>query len=307
MARSRGRPRKRRRDEAENTIPGPETKNRAVETKPLALVGRYVLKEFDGSGIFLGKVVHYDQGLYRVNYEDGDCEDLESREIRGFVLGDNDFDDDLGRRKKKLEELISKISANNKRESDKKILESTNAGDKVETSILSEVSGGLTTEDDGEEVEGDADSSTDSCEYVRDGDMDLGFDLETPPIPPPELPPSSGTIGVPEQYVSYLFSVYGFLRSFSIPLFLSPFTLDDFVGSLNCCVANTLLDAVHVVLMRTLRRHLETLSSDGFELASKCLRYVYCFFFFSLFLLLSFFQLSKCLKYLFPYLVFGPH
>ena len=66
MARSRGRPRKRRRKDAENT-PGPDAKKQPVETRSLALVGRYVLKEFDGSGIFLGKVVHYEEGLYRVN------------------------------------------------------------------------------------------------------------------------------------------------------------------------------------------------------------------------------------------------
>ncbi|XP_042959197.1 DDT domain-containing protein PTM-like isoform X1 [Carya illinoinensis] len=270
VVRSRGRPRKRRLNEAENIAPGHETKNQAVERRPVALMGRYVLKEFDGIGIFLGKVVHYDQGLYRVNYEDGDCEDLESGEIRGFMLGDYDFDHDLSRRKKKLDGLVSKISANSRTESEKKTFGSLNGGDKVEASALSKVRGGVTIENDGREDEGHANSSSDSCEYVRDGDSEL--DVESPPIPPPELPPSSGTIGVPEKYVSYLFSAYGFLRSFSIPLFLSPFTLDDFVGSLNCCVANTLLDAVHVALMRALRHHLETLSSDGLELASKCLR-----------------------------------
>lgn len=266
MARSRGRPRKRRKEDENNAL-GPDTKKQAVETRSVALVGRYVLKEFEGSGIFLGKVVHYDQGLYRVNYEDGDCEDLESGEVRGFILGDNDFDEDLSRRKEKLNELVLKIRANNNSASEKKVLVSINGGDKFEKSTLSEV------ENNGGELEGDTGSSSDSGEYVRD--RDSGFDEETPSIPPPELPPSSGTIGVPEQYVSNLFSVYGFLRSFSILLFLSPFTLDDFVGSLNCCVANTLLDAIHVTLMRALRRHLETLSSDGSELASKCLWYVF--------------------------------
>lgn len=283
MARSRGRPRKRRRKDAENT-PGLDAKKQPVETRSLALVGRYVLKEFDGSGIFLGKVVHYEEGLYRVNYEDGDSEDLESGELRLLILRDNDFDEDLDRRKIKLDELALKISEKRRIELEKKAHASTNEGDKVEVSTLSEVSGGLTIEKDGEEVEGDADadadadSSSDSCEYAMD--RDSGFNTETPPIPLLELPPSSGTIGVPEQCVSHLLSVYGFLRSFSVCLFLSPFTLDDFVGSLNCCVANTLLDAIHVALMRALRRHLETLSSDGLELASKCLRY----FFFRLFM-----------------------
>jgi hypothetical protein len=268
VARSRGRPRKRRKEDENNAL-GSDTKKQAVETRSVALVGRYVLKEFEGSGIFLGKVVHYDQGLYRVNYEDGDSEDLESREVRGFMLGDNDFDEDLSRRREKLDELALKIRAKNNSESEKKALALVNGGDKIEPSTLSEV------ENNGGEVEGDADSSSDLSDCVRD--RDLRFDEETPPIPPPELPPSSGTIGVPEQYVSNLFSVYGFLRSFSIPLFLSPFTLDDLVGSLNCCVANTLLDSIHVTLMRVLRRHLEMLSSDGLELASKCLRYVFSF------------------------------
>ncbi|KAG2674517.1 hypothetical protein I3760_13G140600 [Carya illinoinensis] len=238
VARSRGRPRKRRRDEDENIALGPNTKNQAVERRPVALVGRYVLKEFRGSGVFLGRVLHYDQGLYRVNYEDGDCEDLESGEVRGFILGDSDFDDDLSRRKKKLDELLSKINANSTSQFEKEGYGLSNGADKVDTSTLSEM-GGVAIENDGGELEGYDDSSTDSSEHGRDGDS--GFNVETPPIPPPELPPSSGTI-------------------------------DDFVGSLNCYAPNTLLDAVHVALMRALRRHLETLSLDGLEVASKCLR-----------------------------------
>lgn len=77
---------------------------------------------------------------------------------------------------------------------------------------------------------------------------------------------------MPEECVPHIFSVYGFLRSFNVRLFLSPFTLDDFVGAVNCKVQNTLLDAIHVALMRALRRHLETLSLDGSAVASKCLR-----------------------------------
>ncbi|PNX55854.1 PHD finger family protein, partial [Trifolium pratense] len=83
---------------------------------------------------------------------------------------------------------------------------------------------------------------------------------------------SSGTIGVPEPSVSHLFSIYGFLRSFSTQLFLHPFTLDEFVGALNSQVSNTLFDAIHFSLMRVLRDNLETLSAEGSELASHCLR-----------------------------------
>lgn len=278
VVRSRGRPRKRRTNENENGADagkaGLEAKKRAVEITPISLLGRFVLKEFKGSGIFLGKVVHYSDGLYRVIYEDGDFEDLESREIRGMLLGENYFDDDLSFRRKKLEDLVLR-SVKGPDGLDKNVVESTKVVDVVEASTLSELSGEPTIENDEAHFEDDADSSSDSCEYAKG--RELSFDTEAPSIPPPQLPPSSGTIGVPELYVSHLFSVYGFFRSFSICLFLSPFTLDDFVGSLNCCVPNTLLDAIHVALLRVLRNHLETLSSDGLELASECLRYFYCF------------------------------
>ncbi|KAF3455123.1 hypothetical protein FNV43_RR05571 [Rhamnella rubrinervis] len=271
VVRSRGRPRKRRTNENENGADagkaGPEAKKRAVEITPISLLGRFVLKEFKGSGIFLGKVVYYVEGLYRVIYEDGDFEDLESRELRGMLLGENYFDDDLSFRRKRLEDLVLRISVKSPH---KNVVESTKVVDVVEASTLSELSGEPTIENDEAQVEDDADSSSDSCEYAEG--RELSFDTEAPSIPPPQLPPSSGTIGVPEQYVSHLLSVYGFFRSFSICLFLSPFTLDDFVGSLNCRVPNTLLDAIHVALLRVLRNHLERLSSDGLELASECLR-----------------------------------
>nr|KYP68630.1 Nucleosome-remodeling factor subunit BPTF [Cajanus cajan] len=193
-------------------------------TRAVAFVGRYVLKEFPRNGVFLGKVMYYECGLYRVSYEDGDCEDLDSGEVRAILLNDGDFDDDLARRKGVLEKLVLKKNG------------------KVENV---------------------------SAEGSKEG-LAVGA---LPPLPPPlELPPSSGTIGVPEQCVSLLFAVYAFLRSFSIRLFLMPFTLDEFVGSLNCRIANSLFDAIHVSLMRVLRRHLETVSSEGSELASKCLR-----------------------------------
>lgn len=276
VVKKRGRPRKRRAEDenvGDDRKAGPETKKRVVETRTMVLLGRYVLKDFGTSGVFLGKVVYYEAGLYRVNYEDGDCEDLESGEIRGILVGDDDFDTDLSARRKKLDDLASKLSLKTAVGLDKNVVKSTPEVDRVEAPVLSELGGGVTIETDETQVEGDVDSSSDSCEYARDRDMD--FDVEPPPVPPPQLPPSSGTIGVPEQYISHLFSVYGFLRSFSIPLFLNPFTLDDFVGSLNFRAPNILLDAIHVALLRALRRHLETLSSDGSEVAPKCLRYLY--------------------------------
>ena len=93
------------------------------------------------------------------------------------------------------------------------------------------------------------------------------------PLPPMKpLPQSSGDLSVPESSVLDLFSVYSFLRRFSNLLFLSPFTLDDFVGALNYKSANTLLDSVHICLLKAARRHLESLSVEGNDKASKCFR-----------------------------------
>ncbi|KAK8707552.1 hypothetical protein V6N13_058608 [Hibiscus sabdariffa] len=272
--RPRGRPRKRRRPEEENEslvadakFNNSKTRKRVLETRSVAFVGRYVLKEF-GRRAFLGKIVSYDTGLYRVDYEDGDFEDLESGELRELILEETNFDDNLSRRKVRLDELVlNRIVKESELEEKKKKLEVLkNEVDGVETSSVSK----LVVENDGEQDKDGADSSSDSCEHAND--RELSLESEIPLIPPPILPPSSGTIGVPEECVSHLFSVYGFLRSFSIILFLNPFRLDDFVGSLNCSEPNPLLDAVHVALMRALSCHLETISSEGSELASKCLR-----------------------------------
>ncbi|KAK2984531.1 hypothetical protein RJ640_025028, partial [Escallonia rubra] len=267
--------RKRRRKDVQNVaaaVDGQQTrKKQAVETRTrsTALVGRYVQKEFEGSGVFLGKIAYYDTGLYRIDYEDGDCEDLEGGELREFLIEDGEFKGDLVVRKMKLDGLVSKkYVKTGKIVPEGNAVKLVNAVDKVGASLSSELSNGGASNNDGDEVDAEADSSSDSCD-----DVDLSSEAEAPTVPPPpQLPPSSGNIAVQEEYVSHLFSVYGFLRSFSIPLFLSPFGLDDFVGSLNCPVPNALLDAIHVALMRALRRHLEGLSSDGSELASKCLR-----------------------------------
>lgn len=275
--RSERRGRKRRRHDVQNGVADQQVKKQAVGIMLRALVGRYVMKEFGGNGIFLGKVVHYDTGLYRVEYEDGDCEDLESAEVTEILFEDGDIGDDLKLRKKKLDELLAKkdVKDNGKVEGIANV--SVNVVDRVEASSLCErveasSPSGLSNDDGDSDNWDDADSSSDSCEHARH--QDSSSEVSAPVVPPPELPPSSGSIGVPEEYVSHLFSVYGFLRSFSIRLFLSPFELDDFVGSLNGHVPNTLLDAIHLALMRALRHHLQMLSSDGSDSASKCLRYL---------------------------------
>lgn len=274
VVRSRGRPRKRRNNdlqdgngEAKSAL---ESCKRTIVSRPVVLVGRYLLKEFKGSGKFLGKVLYYEEGLYRVIYEDGDSEDLESGEIRGLLVGDPYFDDGLSNRKKNLDELAVRFNAKRTNATGKNVTDLTDKVDPVEASVPIKLSSEHRIEKDAGDVEVD-ESSSDSFESVQDRDCE--FEDESQLIPAPQLPPSSGTIGIQEQHVSHLLSVYGFLRSFSFRLFLFPFSLDDFVGSLNCGVANTLLDSIHVALMRALRRHLEILSSDGLEIASECLRY----------------------------------
>ncbi|GAU22988.1 hypothetical protein TSUD_98160 [Trifolium subterraneum] len=262
--RSRGRPKKRRKEDEKEGKTVADAKRQPLEVaKPIALVGRFVLKEFPENGIFLGKVVYYDSGLYRVNYEDGDFEDLESGEIRPVLIRDEDFDAGLVRRRSKLEKLVAKKSAKVADVADEGLVKSGKEESATGVTSLSELSGGPSIDNDKDEDDGlDADLASESVSNV-----------ETLPLPPLlQLPPSSGTIGVPEPSVSHLFSVYGFLRSFSTKLFLHPFSLDEFVGSLNCQVSNTLIDAIHFSLMRVLRHHLETLSSEGSELASQCLR-----------------------------------
>ncbi|KAG8091206.1 hypothetical protein GUJ93_ZPchr0011g28696 [Zizania palustris] len=88
------------------------------------------------------------------------------------------------------------------------------------------------------DVSEDVESSSNSSNYTKELPAEHG-----PPVQVLELPPSSGDIAVPEEAISYLFS-------------------------------NTLLDAVHVSLLRALRRHLETKSSEGSKLASNCLKYL---------------------------------
>lgn len=269
VPRKRGRPRKRPLPDEESAAAGkgsgPDPKRRAASAVPVAMVGRYVLKEFNGRK-FLGKVVYYDTGLYRIEYEDGDQEDLESGELRRIMIDDGSFAEELDRRRKKLDKMISDAGG--------KLPDKNRAVD-VKASLPSESSGAPVREDSGDRVDGEghghADSSTDSCEYGEDGGS--GSESEAKVIPPaPQLPPSSGSIGIAEEYVSHLLSVYGFLRSFSVALYLCPFGLDEFVGALNSLLPNSLLDAIHVALMRSLRLHLETVSSEGSELASKCLR-----------------------------------
>ncbi|KAK9058650.1 hypothetical protein SSX86_023492 [Deinandra increscens subsp. villosa] len=285
VVKRRGRKRKRKAGEDADKTGNKTAKKAVLGTGSLVLIGRYVRKEFDGSGEFLGKIVSYDTGLYRIDYEDGDCEDLETREVKAILVGENEMDAAFRRRKKSLDAYLLKKAKKGVVQKDKIVgndnsVKLTNADkvktvntdsgvvdngvDKVESSVL-----GDGFELSGAQAEVDNESSSDVSDYEQSTDV---VEVERPWVPPPQLPPSSGSFGVHEESVSYLLSVYSFLRSFSVCLFLSPFGLDEFVGALNSSVPNTLMDAIHVALIRALKSHVEILSSEGSELASKCLR-----------------------------------
>ncbi|KAL8496450.1 hypothetical protein ACS0TY_020241 [Phlomoides rotata] len=285
-AKRRGRKRK------NNDLEDVRGEKKAVVTRSLRLVGRYVRKEFEGNGVFLGKIMSYDSGLYRVNYEDGDCEDLDSSEVKLFLVEDCDLIGEWSESKEKLDTFLLDKNVNDEVLRDENTLEPANVN-QVDLSLMSELRNGEAGAENVNQVDpsllselrmgeaganavvedqdgGDSDSSNETYEDSREGDCSLH--TEDPLVPPPELPPSSGNIGIPEEYVSHLLSVHSFLRSFSVPLYLYPFSLDDFVGALNCSVTNTLLDSIHVALLHVLKRHIEMLSLEGSELALKCMR-----------------------------------
>lgn len=267
VPRPRGRPRKRQRLEDDNRKLNNRGKRQVLEVEPkvpISLLGRHVLKDFDDNGVFLGKIVSYDTGLYRVEYEDGDSEEMESGDLRRLIIADSYLDDELCLRRNKLDKLILKKEEKKKRNSpENKAVELPNQVKGVEAPAVTISTSEAEVED------GDSYSNSDLSESEDKRGSD--FDTEAPLLQPVDLPPSSGTIGIPEEAVPHLLSVYGFLRSFSFQLYICPFELNDFVGALNFSGPNSLLDAVHVALMRVLKGHLERLSSDGSVLASKCL------------------------------------
>lgn len=94
-------------------------------------------------------------------------------------------------------------------------------------------------------------------------------------LPPKlELPPSSANLNLEGMPILDVFFVYSFLRSFSTLLFLSPFELEDFVACVTCNAPSLLFDSIHVSLLHTLRKHLESLPEESSPSASNCLRYL---------------------------------
>ncbi|KAL1558202.1 hypothetical protein AAHA92_08697 [Salvia divinorum] len=250
--------RKRKVNNVQTAAEGVGSRKKMMHTRSFELVGRYVLKEFKGSGVLLGRIMDYDSGLYRINYEGDLCEDLNSRKVKSLLVVEGDLADEWPKRKEMLNQLLSSkdVNLNTATATDARGMGKANP---IDSSSLSGMTNSCS-----------ADSSSGSSEGARGEEAKRN--AEAPLVPPPDLPPSSGHIGVPEECVPHLLSVYSFLHSFSVRLFLYPFALDDFVGALNCSVANTLLDSVHVALMCFLKRQLEKIHADGSGLASKVLR-----------------------------------
>ncbi|GJM88015.1 hypothetical protein PR202_ga04031 [Eleusine coracana subsp. coracana] len=231
------------------------------------LVGRYIGKTASRHGrILIGKVASYDStsDAYSVVFEDGHGEDLGLSQLQQLLMDEENGASGMkvSCRKRKLDLLVSSGGC-----SEVKAPPSTrqrvDAGEMSNRPDVSQQSGS------GSDMSEDTDASSNSSDSTKETPSD-----PCPPVQAVELPPSSGDIAVPEESISHVFSVYNFLRSFSVQLFLSPFGLDDFVAAINCTVQNNLLDAVHVSLLRALKRHLETKSSEGSQLASNCLKYL---------------------------------
>ncbi|KAE8798043.1 Nucleosome-remodeling factor subunit BPTF [Hordeum vulgare] len=231
------------------------------------LVGCYISRSVSDDGrICLGKVASYDGsiGVYNVVFEDGQGEELLLHQLRELLMDEKSSASGMKMscRKRKLDLLVSPGSAMETKAA-------WRTRQRVDPCKMPARPDALQQTGCDSGISGNAASSSNSSVSTKELSAEL-----CPPVQGPELPPSSADIAVPEESISHLFSVYNFLRSFNVQLFLSPFGLDDFVASINCTVQNTLLDAVHVSLLRVLRRHLETKSSGGSELASNCLKYV---------------------------------
>jgi hypothetical protein len=231
------------------------------------LVGRYIGRGAPGhAGILIGKVASYNSTtrVYSVVFEDGHGEDLGLPQLQEFLMSDENgaLGMKVSCRKRKLDLLVSSGSVSEVKEP----ASTRQRVDGCETSARPDAPqhGGC-----GSDMSEDVESSSNSSDFTKEEPSE-----PCPPVQAVELPPSSGDIPVPEESISYLFSVYNFLRSFSVQLFLSPFGMDDFVAAINCTVQNNLLDAVHVSLLRALRRLLESKSAEGSQLASNCLKYI---------------------------------
>jgi hypothetical protein len=227
------------------------------------LVGRYSGKTVSRHGrILIGKVASYDgtADAYNVVFEDGHADDLALSHLQQLLMAEENGASGmkLDCKKRKLDLLVSSGGVSE-----------VKARPRTRQRVAA---GQMSTRPDASQQTG---SGSDMSEHTETpSDPCPSAQPPCPPVQPVELPPSSRGIAAPEESISYLFSVYNFLRSFSVQLFLSPFGLDDFVAAINCTAQNNLLDAVHVSLLRALGRCLETKSAQGSQSASNCLKYM---------------------------------
>ncbi|KAK2433810.1 DDT domain-containing protein PTM [Trifolium repens] len=166
--RSRGCPKKWRKEDEKEGKKVVDAKRQPLEAKPIKLVGRYVLKEFPKNGIFLGKVVYYDIDLCMMNYEDRDFEDLESGEIRPILIRDEGFDAGLVKRRTKLEKVVAKNSVKGADVAEKVSGKSDKEESAAGVTAPNELNGELSMEIDKEEDDGaDAETSSESVPDVE--------------------------------------------------------------------------------------------------------------------------------------------
>jgi hypothetical protein len=218
------------------------------------LVGRYIGKTVSRHGrILMGKVASYDSATdtYNAVFEDGHGEDLGLSQLQQLLMAEDNAASGMkvSCRKRKLDLLVSSGGGSD-------VKAPPRARQRVHAGEMSTRPDVLQRSGSGSDASEDSGTSSNSSDFAKETPSD-----PCPPVQVVELPPSSGDIAVPEESISYLFSVYNFLRSFSVQFFLSPFGLDDFVAAINCTVQDNLLDVVHVSLLRALRRHLETKSA----------------------------------------------
>ncbi|CAN6304507.1 unnamed protein product [Urochloa humidicola] len=220
-----------------------------------AVAGGVVIEQ--GSG---GRQVEEEvtTGIYGVVSENGHGEDLGLPKLQEPLMPEQNgtLRMEVSRRKRKLKLLVPKCALDVREPSTRQ---------RFDGCVMSILPDAPQQSASGLDMSGAIKPSSDSSDFSKE------LSEPCPPIQVLELPPSSGDIDVPEESITYLFAVYNFLRSFSVQLFLSPFGLDDFVAAINCTVQNNLLDAVHVSLLRALRRHLESKST---KLASNCFKYL---------------------------------
>ncbi|KAJ3683809.1 hypothetical protein LUZ60_014036 [Juncus effusus] len=252
------------------------------------LVGKPVRKKFPKFGVFKGVIDSYDSesGYYKVVYEDGDCEDVDSEEVKSMLMEPTDDEIPLvpeesqieigdsvsnqiekgsvkkGRKKRRISELGSEtpITPTPVRRSAR---QASNAAKAVTLSLS-------TPDLNNTETNQRRNLGSPSKSQKRRGRKKISEIVDLGPKF--ELPPSSKSLDLEGLPVLDFFMVYSALRGFSRQFFLSPFKLETFLSALKCTVANPLIDSVHFSLLHALKKHLEVLSEQGSQSAAHCIR-----------------------------------